>query len=127
MSYKELLKQAGITTVVVATATVAVSVGRDQWEKYQARKIPPPPPPPSPLPAPYGVQTQVPLRAEKQPVGGSLENSPCSDQTAAFLTCAFHHSADLLKCAQLAENLKSCRTLYKLEPEGGGSWFPWKS
>lgn len=41
MSYQELLKQVGITTVAVATATVAVYVGRDQWEKYQAKKLAP--------------------------------------------------------------------------------------
>ena len=118
MSYKELLKQVGVTTAVVAVASVSVQVGLDQWHKYQAKKAPPP------LPSPYGGNAQK--TPEKQPVGGSLENSPCSEQTAAFLTCAFHQSADLVKCAQLAENLKSCRKMYKLEPEGGPSWIPWK-
>ena len=126
MSYQELLKQVGITTVAVATATVAVYVGRDQWEKYQAKNSPPlpPPPPVSPYGGPSGPPTTSPQK--KLPTGGSLENSPCSDQTTAFLNCAFHNSADLLKCAQLAEGLKACRKLYKLEPEGG-SWLPWKS
>ena len=129
MSYKELLKQVGITTVAVATATVAVYVGREQWDKYQARKSPPrpPPPPPSPYGVPVPPSSSPTLPQKKLPTGGSLENSPCSEQTTAFLDCAFHHSADLLKCAQLAEGLKSCRKLYKLEPEGAGSWLPWKS
>lgn len=118
MSYKELLKQVGTTTVAVSIATVAVYVGREQWEKYQAKKAPP-------LPSSIGGSQNREKSTEKPPVGGSLENSPCSDQTAAFLTCSFHQSADLLKCVQLAENLKSCRKLYKLEPEGGASWIPW--
>ena len=126
MSYKEFFKQVGITTAVVAVATVTVKVGQDQWDKYQARKSPPPPPPPpsfggATLPS-QGLSSTP---TSKPPVGGSLENSPCADQTSAFLTCAFHHSAgdDLLKCAKLAEALKACRKLYKLEPEGGSSWF----
>jgi len=130
MSYKEILKQVGITTVVVATATVTVNVGRDQWEKYQARNSAPPLPPPPPNSFGGSIPKSHPpsstTQPQKLPTGGSLENSPCSEQTAAFLNCAFHNSADLLKCAQLAEGLKACRKLYKLEPEGG-SWLPWKS
>jgi len=118
MSYKEWLKQIAVTSVACCVATVTVYVGRDWWDK---RKDSSPPNQNPPAPTPIGPYSPEP---KKLPQGGSLENSPCSDQTAAFLNCAFHNASDLLKCTQLAVNLRDCRKLYKIEPEGG-SWTPW--
>jgi len=115
MTSKELLKQVAITTAAVAIGTVTVTVVRDKWDVW----FPKSGTPSAPLPSPGAPQRPP----EKQlPQGGSLENSPCAAQTKTFLDCAYKNSDNVIACAALAEQLKSCRKMFKLEPEGESWW-----